>query len=142
MPTLNDGINIIKALGDEKGWDNDIATKIYYGMIELAEAGDTWKHRGDPDYLKEKLGITPEEVPGAVAEELIDTILYCLHGFSCIGIYNADELFDIKMGINKLRNRIYLDDHTSLSTADHAQLTENLVDSQSDSATNSKEGRR
>jgi len=29
-----------------------------------------------------------------------------------------------------------------LSTADHAQLTENLVDSQSDSATNSKEGRR
>ena len=28
---------------------------------------------------------------------------------------------------------------SSLSTADHAQLTENLVDSQSDSATNSKE---
>ena len=32
--------------------------------------------------------------------------------------------------------------HSSLSTADHAQLTENLVDSQSDSATNSKEERR
>ena len=28
---------------------------------------------------------------------------------------------------------------SSLSTADHAQLSENLVDSQSDSATNSKE---
>jgi len=28
---------------------------------------------------------------------------------------------------------------SSMSTADHAQLTENLVDSQSDSATNSKE---
>ena len=118
MPTLNEGIKLIRGLADEKGWDNDIATKIYYGMIELGEAGDTWKHRGDPDYLKEKLGITPEEVPSAVAEELIDTILYCLHGFSCIGIHNADELFEIKMGINKLRNRIYLDDHNSMSTAE------------------------
>jgi len=111
MPTLNEGIKRITKLANEKGWGHDIATKIYYGMIELGEAGDTWKHRDDPDYLMEKLGITPEQVPEAVAEELIDTILYCLHAFSCIDYWDADSLFDKKMGTNKERNRIYTDDN-------------------------------
>jgi len=110
MVTLNDGIRRISQLADEKDWDNDIATKIYYGMIELGEAGDIWKHRGDKKHLKEKLGITPEQVVDAIAEELIDAILYCLHGFRCIEFYDADYLFDEKMKTNQKRNRVYLDD--------------------------------
>jgi len=48
--------------------------------------------------------------------------------------------------VSKFREDSFKEDmkkwRISLSTADHAQLTENLVDSQSDSATNSKEKRR
>ena len=109
MVTLNDGIRRITALADEKEWGNDIAIKIYYAMIELGEAGDIWKHRDDEKYLAD-IGITREGVPTAVAEELIDTIIYCLHGFSCIGFWDADYLFDMKMKINKERKRIYTDD--------------------------------
>ena len=110
MPTLDEGIKIISTLADKKGWGEDVATKIYYGMIELGEAGDLWKHREDLDYLK-KIGISPEQVKDAIAEELIDTILYCLHGFHCIGLYDADRRFHEKMGINEKRNRIYADDN-------------------------------
>jgi len=108
--TLNEGIKQIEELSIKKGWGNNPATKIYYAMIELGEAGDTWKHRNDPAYLKEKLGITLEQVPGAVAEELIDTIIYCLHGLRCIGIYDGDKIFADKMEVNEGRNRIYVDD--------------------------------
>ena len=113
MPTLNEGIEQITAMALEKGWDHDIATKIYYAMIELAEAGDLWKHREDIKYLKER-GLTPEQVPEAVGVELIDAILYCMHGFSCIGITDADSLLDRKMKVNGARNRIYADDRLSL----------------------------
>ncbi len=111
MPTLNDGILQMQKLADEKGWGDDIATKLYYAMIELAEAGDAWKHRADEKYLKDELGITKEELPGYMAEELIDAIKYCLHGFSCLGYYEADEMFDYKMQKNIKRNRIYVDDN-------------------------------
>lgn len=109
MVTLNEGLRQIAKLADEKGWGEDVATKIYYGMIELGEAGDIWKHRGDFFYLQ-KIGLTLEQVNDAVAEELIDTILYCLHGLHCIEFYDPDWLFDHKMEINKERNRIYNDD--------------------------------
>jgi len=109
MVTLNRGIQRITELADEKGWANDIATKIYYAMIELGEAGDIWKHRDDEKYLAD-IGITREGVPAAVAEELIDTILYCLHGFACIGFWDANHLFEEKMKVNKERERIYADD--------------------------------
>lgn len=110
MPTLNDGIKQMKKIGDIKGWGEDVATKIYYGMIELAEAGDAWKHRDDPNYLLQELGITRDELELYMAEEFIDTIKYCLHGLHCIGISEADEMFDYKMEKNLARNRIYADD--------------------------------
>ncbi len=109
MVTLNEGLRKIAELADEKEWGEDIATKIYYGMIELGEAGDIWKHRDDLFYLQ-KIGLTPSQVNDAVAEELIDTILYCLHGLHCIGFYDPDWLFDHKMKKNKERNRVYADD--------------------------------
>lgn len=110
MVTLNEGIKRIQTLGDIKGWGNDVATKIYYAIIELAEAGDAWKHRDDEGYLKNELGITKEQLPEHMAEEFIDAILYCLHGFHCIGFYDADYMFDCKMEKNKKRNRVYTDD--------------------------------
>lgn len=112
MPTLNEGIRLISKLADAKKWGEDPATKIYYGMIEFAEAGDIWKHRDDHDYLK-SIGINPDKVVDAIAEELIDVILYALHAFRCIGFYDADYMFDYKMNKNKKRNRIYTDDNRS-----------------------------
>ena len=110
MVTLNEGIKQITEMANQKNWGDDIATKIYYGMIELAEAGDAWKHRDDEDYLKNELGITKEQLPEHIAEELIDCILYCLHGFHCIGFYDADYIYDKKMDKNRGRNRVYTDD--------------------------------
>lgn len=110
MVTLNEGIRAIAEMANEKGWGNDIATKIYYGMIELAEAGDAWKHRDDEKYLLEELGITKDQLPEYIAEELIDCILYCFHGFHCIGFYDADYMYEYKMKKNQNRNRIYTDD--------------------------------
>ena len=40
MVTLNEALRQISELADEKCWDTDVATKIYYGMIEFAEGGD------------------------------------------------------------------------------------------------------
>lgn len=113
MVTLNEGLRKISELAERKKWGQDIATKIYYAMIELGEAGDIWKHRGDFFYLQ-KIGLTPAQVNDAVAEELIDTILYCLHGLHCIGFYDPDWLFDYKMEINEKRDRIYNDDTRTL----------------------------
>ena len=113
MPTLNEALKQISKLADEKGWDEDVATKIYYGMIEFAEGGDLWKHRADFDYLK-SIGINSySEVVDAIAEELIDAILYALHGLNCIGFADADWMFDYKMEKNRKRNRIYADDQRS-----------------------------
>jgi len=52
--------------------------------------------------------------------------------------------YDDSSWCKKMKSKIWENDpcpefHPSMSTADHTQLTENLVDSQSDSATNSKE---
>lgn len=109
MPTLNEALRQISKLAKEKGWGTDVATKIYYGMIEFAEGGDIWKHREDHEYLK-SIGVDPDKVVDAVAEELIDAILYALHGLNCIGFYDADWLFDYKMNKNIKRKRIYADD--------------------------------
>jgi len=110
--TLNEGIREISQLADEKNWGEDPATKIYYGMIEFAEAGDIWKHRDDHDYLR-NIGIDPIHVEAAIAEELIDAILYALHAFKCIEFYDADWMFDYKMKKNRERARVYTDDYRS-----------------------------
>lgn len=112
MPTLNEGIREIGTLAYLKGWGRDPSTKIYYGMIEFAEAGDLWKHREDKKWLKEK-GIDPNKVIDKIAEELIDVILYAMDCFNCIGFLDADSMFDYKMRKNALRNRIYADDQAS-----------------------------
>lgn len=109
MVTLNEGIRKISALADEKGWGTDVATKIYYGMIEFAEGGDIWKHRDDTEYLK-SIGIEPDGVVDAVAEELIDAIFYALHGLHCIGFHDADWMFEYKLNKSIKRDRIYTDD--------------------------------
>ena len=57
MPTLKEIQTMIVNLGKEKNWGEDVATKIYYAMIELGEAGDLWKHRGDIEYLCKLLGL-------------------------------------------------------------------------------------
>lgn len=110
MPTLDEAKKLIGELAEKKGWGSDPATKIYYAMIELGEAGDVWKHREDLEYLSE-LGLTQQEVPYAVAEELIDALFYCLHGLMCIDPdISADDLFMMKLRVNEGRGRIYVDD--------------------------------
>ncbi len=110
MTTLDEAKKLISGLAEKKGWGTDPATKIYYAMIELGEAGDLWKHRDDHNYLL-SLGLAPDEVPFAVAMELIDTIFYCLHGLVCIDPdMSADALFMSKLRVNKERERVYTDD--------------------------------
>jgi len=104
---------MIAELAEEKGWGCDVSTKIYYAMIELGEAGDIWKHREDKEYLK---NLKIPNVYGtvfelAVAEELIDTIFYCLHALYCLNpSLNVDQLFEYKFNVNTKRNRFYADD--------------------------------
>ena len=111
MPTLDECKELIWQLGEEKGWGKEVATKIYYGMIELGEAGDLWKHREDWDYLK-SIGIEDEaDLENHMAMEFIDTIFYCLHALRCLNPYlSVDEIFLSKFDINVRRNRVYADD--------------------------------
>jgi len=112
MPTLTDCKQMIASLAKEKNWGTNLATKIYYAMIELGEAGDLWKHRKDTKYLSTELNICSElEMNHAIAEELIDTIFYCLHGLQCLDpTINPDALFVRKFKKNQKRNRVYVDD--------------------------------
>ena len=108
MSTLDECKKLIWDLAKQKKWSSDPERKIYYSILELAEAGDIWKHRDDPDYLKE---IKVTDINLAIAEELIDTIYYCLHCLMCIDpSISADEVFKSKHEINEKRNRIYADD--------------------------------
>lgn len=110
MPSLKDCQEMIQKLAQEKGWGEDVGTKIFYAMIELGEAGDVWKHRADSKYLMEKVDVLGRW-KDLIAEELIDTIFYCLHGLLCLNPkLNPDELFDEKLRKNRKRNRIYIDD--------------------------------
>ncbi len=110
MPTLDEAKKLIRELAEDKGWGTNPATKIYYAMIELGEAGDLWKHRDDHDYLL-RLGLTPKDVPHAVGIELIDAIFYCLHGMLCIDPdISVDAMFMSKLKVNIERKRIYADD--------------------------------
>jgi NTP pyrophosphatase (non-canonical NTP hydrolase) len=113
--TLNKAKEMINELAIHFGWGNTeehIATKIYYAMIELGEAGDAWKHRGDEKYLFEELNIVgEEELADHIIEELIDAIFYCLHGIHCVDPNrNVDDEFMKKWKINSIRGRTYLDD--------------------------------
>lgn len=108
MPSLNDYKILHMNQSDRKGWGRDVATKIYYAMIELGEAGDAWKHRGDKEYLK-NAGI--ENLVEHMKMEFIDTILYCINGLYCLDeMVDIDKLVLDKMTVNENRNRIYIDD--------------------------------
>ena len=111
MPSLETCKNLIKEISEVKGWGNDPSTKIFYAMIELGEAGDVWKHRGDEGYL-EGIGIHNEqEFNDFICEELIDTLFYVLDCFSCIDSkINPDDCFNKKLSKNWKRDRVYLDD--------------------------------
>ena len=110
MPTLDEAKDLIWKLGKEKGWGEELGTKIYYAMIELGEAGDIWKHRDDEEYLT-SIGLSLEDVTPAIMEELIDALFYILHGMMCLdpGV-SADEAFLMKLDKNYKRNRVYADD--------------------------------
>lgn len=112
MPTLDECKEVIWELSKKKGWGTDPETKMWYAVIELAEAGDAWKHRGDPEYLLKYYNIhNGNELKIHMFEELIDTIYYCLHCMMCIDPeISADNSFERKHHINLLRNRVYLDD--------------------------------
>ena len=108
MPSLKECKEMIAKLAEAKKWGSKVETKIFYAMIELGEAGDIWKHRGDKKYL-DSLGI--QDLKEAVAEELIDTIFYCLHALHCLDSnLDPDELFIMKYNKNKSRERVYVDD--------------------------------
>lgn len=108
MPTLNEYKKMHMEQATRKGWGRDVATKIYYAMIELGEAGDAWKHRGDEDYLV-NAGI--DDMKLHMKMEFIDTILYCINGLYCLDEYvDIDRLMVDKMKVNEERERIYVDD--------------------------------
>jgi len=109
MVTLNEGIKIIHELSNLKGWNRNVDTKIYYAILELGEAGNAWKHRDNSKVLMKDYGITPNEVPRFVANEIIDTFQFLFDGLHCLGIYDADKLFEEKVEVILNRNRIYPD---------------------------------
>ncbi len=129
MPTLREAMLKIQELKEIFGWGSDPGTKIFYGMIEMAEAGDVWKHRGDPEYIAEQtwwlkkyaplvMGSRPAssfveewQVIDHMMEELIDGIFYCLDAMASLNIdVDPDEEFLKKWNENKRRGRKYLDD--------------------------------
>lgn len=83
-----------------KGWGSDVGTKIYYAMLELAEAGQLWKHRLNKTFD-----------PGDLVEELIDALFYILEAaYHVAPFIDLDGVFDYKYELNLSRNRVYPDD--------------------------------
>jgi NTP pyrophosphatase (non-canonical NTP hydrolase) len=126
MPTLNEAKDKVIDLAKRFGWGisrEHVGTKIFYAIIELGEAGDAWKHRGDKEWLKRELNVsTDEELTTHVAEEFIDTIFYCLNGLYCLDpALDVDEAFDRKWQINLARGRTYVDDYEGLTPASHGE---------------------
>jgi NTP pyrophosphatase (non-canonical NTP hydrolase) len=126
MPTLNEAKGKVIELAKRFGWGisrKHVATKIFYAIIELGEAGDAWKHREDKEWLKQELNIaTDEELTEHVAEELIDTIFYCLNGLYCLNpTLDVDKAFDRKWRINLERGRTYVDDRQGSTPASHVE---------------------
>ena len=118
MPSFDEAKCKVIELAKMFGWGisrEHVATKIFYALIELGEAGDAWKHRGDKEWLKQKLDIaTEEELTKHVAEELVDAIFYCLNGIYCLDpSIDVDKEFDRKWRINLERGRTYQDDRES-----------------------------
>ena len=116
MPTLEEAKANVIELAKKFGWGTKkehVATKIYYAMIELGEAGDAWKHRGDKEWLKRELNVTSEEeLAKHITEEFIDTIFYCLNGIYCLNPnIDVDQEFEKKRKINLQRGRTYIDDN-------------------------------
>lgn len=126
MSTLNEAKDKVIELAKRFGWGisrEHVATKIFYAIIELGEAGDAWKHRDDEGWLKQELNIvTEEELTEHVAEELIDTIFYCLNGLYCLDpALDVDKAFDRKWRINLERGRTYVDDCEGSMPASHVE---------------------
>jgi len=126
MSTLNEAKDKVIELAKRFGWGisrEHVATKIFYAIIELGEAGDAWKHRDDKGWLKQELNIvTEEELTEHVAEELIDTIFYCLNGLYCLDPdLDVDKAFDRKWRINLERGRTYVDDREGSMPASHME---------------------
>ena len=115
MPTLDDAKAMVIELAKRFGWgisEEHVATKIFYAVIELGEAGNAWKHRGDKEWLERELSVSSmKDLRRHVAEELIDAIFYCLNGIYCLDpSINVDEEFERKWRINYKRGRRYIDD--------------------------------
>jgi len=126
MSTLNEAKCKVIELAKRFGWGisrEHVATKIFYAIIELGEAGDAWKHREDKEWLKQELNVvTEEELTEHVAEELIDTIFYCLNGLYCLDpALDVDKVFDRKWKINLERGRTYVDDREGSTSASHVK---------------------
>lgn len=130
MPSFKEAMLRIAELGKKFGWGRDPSIKIYYAMIELAEAGDAWKHRGDLEWMKKQEWYKkPEYVnPGGhsmgytknidfglgdhMLEELMDAIFYCLDAMHCINPYkDPDEIFELVWEKDNSRKRTYVDDN-------------------------------
>ena len=83
-----------------KGWGSDVGIKIYYAILELAEAGQIWKHRENKDFDSK-----------ALVEELIDAFFYILEAaYHVDPNIDLDTMFDYKFDLNLRRNRVYPDD--------------------------------
>jgi len=115
MPNLDECKHLISQLAEQLGWGNNInhfQTKLWYAVIELCEAGNLWKHRGNPEHLAVYYGIENEEqFKKKLTEEVIDAIFYCLHALHCLDpTINPDAEFNRKFRINLNRRRAYIDD--------------------------------
>ena len=100
MPSLEVCKRMVIELEETKGWGKDPATKIYYAILELAEAGNLWKHRLNKRFSRK-----------AVIEELIDAVFYIVETAHHIDPeIDLDLLFLEKYQKNLSRERLYPDD--------------------------------
>lgn len=95
----------------QKGWGNNyyfFPFKLFYAMLELAEAGEMWK-KGKNRWQYEKWkNVTQKEWEDKIAEQLIDVIIYILDA-SRLGCPNSnmDKVFEEKLKKNFSRKYKY-----------------------------------
>jgi len=87
--------HLVKTKGFKYSW-NDFPYKLLYGMIEFAEAADTWKKGGSPD---------------DIAEELVDVIFYVLDAYHILmdkyDVPDPETMFQMKLQKNMKRGKLY-----------------------------------
>jgi hypothetical protein len=119
MPTLTEMQRSIGELVFMKGFGNapeDFPQKLFFALIELGEAGNTWK-KGmrlvGPE--TEKPFKTVEELRAGIAEEIIDAIFYELDAMRVyVPEQNPDEVFLKKLTKNMGREHRYGEDPSSV----------------------------